>query len=50
MSIEKTLNISQQDELIWNEVERLTSFLFRRADPANSKIKRHFRHKHPFLQ
>ena len=24
MSIEKTLNISQQDELIWNEVERLT--------------------------
>ena len=24
MSIEKTLTISQQDELIWNEVERLT--------------------------
>ena len=24
MSVEKTLNISQQDEVIWNEVERLT--------------------------
>ena len=24
MSVEKTFNISEQDELIWNEVERLT--------------------------
>ena len=24
MSVEKTLDISEQDEFIWNEVERLT--------------------------